>query len=190
MRELSLHLLDICENSVKAGASLVEIGVRASPEEDRLTLTVTDDGCGMSKEFLARVTDPFTTTRTTRKVGMGIPLFQMAAETAGGSFEIQSEVGRGTRVRAAFQLSHIDRAPLGNLPDTLCALLSDSTTNAGKQVDFLLDYAVGDRSFRFDTRELRAELGEGIPLDEPEILNFVRNLLEENIIEINGGAEI
>ena len=93
-------------------------------------------------------------------------------------------------MQATFQLSHIDRAPLGSLSETLCALLSDSTTNAGKQVDFLLDYAVEDRNFRFDTRELRTELGELIPLDEPEILNFVRNLLEENIIEINGGAEI
>lgn len=189
MRELSLHILDIAENSVKAGASLVEIGVRASPEEDRLTLTVGDDGCGMSPEFLAKVRDPFTTTRTTRKVGMGIPLFQMAAETAGGSFDIRSEVGRGTLVQAEFRLSHIDRAPLGDLGDTLSVLLAESAINAGKRVDFVLDYAVAERSFRFDTRELRRELGD-LPPDDPEVLSFVRNLLKENIKEINGGAEI
>ena len=187
MRELSLNILDIAENSVKAGASLVTIEVTA--EGGTLDIVVTDDGCGMSPEFLSRVTDPFTTTRTTRKVGMGIPLFKMAAELAGGSFAITSEEGKGTRVRASFELAHIDRPPLGSLADTVTALLAESTTNAGREVDFVLRYRVEGREFVFDTRELRSELG-GIPLDEPEILNFAANLLEENINEINGGAEI
>lgn len=178
MREIALNILDIAENSVKAKASLIEITVTA--KDNILTVTVTDNGKGMSKDFLEKVTDPFTTTRTTRKVGMGIPLFKDAAEMTGGSFEIESELGRGTRVTARFVLDSIDRAPLGDLSDTAVTLLSP-------EIDFVWVYTVDERSFTFDTREIKAELGD-IPIDSPEVISFLRNLLKENIDSINGGT--
>ena len=178
MREIALNILDIAENSVKAKASLIEITVTAA--DNILTVTITDNGKGMSKDFLEKVTDPFTTTRTTRKVGMGIPLFKDAAEMTGGSFEIESEPGRGTRVTARFVIDSIDRAPLGDISDTAVTLL-------GPDIDFVWVYTVNGRSFTFDTREIKAELGD-IPIESPEIISFLRNLLKENIDSINGGT--
>ena len=178
MGEIALNILDIAENSVKAKASLIEITVTAA--DNILTVTITDNGKGMSKDFLEKVTDPFTTTRTTRKVGMGIPLFKDAAEMTGGSFEIESEPGRGTRVTARFVIDSIDRAPLGDISDTAVTLL-------GPDIDFVWVYTVNGRSFTFDTREIKAELGD-IPIDSPEIISFLRNLLKENIDSINGGT--
>lgn len=176
MREIALNILDIAENSVKAGASLIEI--EAASACGILTVAVTDDGCGMDAEFLARVADPFTTTRTTRKVGMGIPLFKMAAETAGGTFSIESAKGKGTRVKATFEIGHIDRAPLGDLGSTASALLSDA-------YDFVLTVSAEYGKYVFDTRELKKEL-DGIPADSPEIVAFVREMINENIKAIGG----
>ncbi len=178
MREIALNILDIAENSVKARAKLVTVTITA--EKDTLCVEIADDGCGMDKEFLARVTDPFTTTRTTRKVGMGIPLFKMAAEMAGGKFSIQSEKGKGTVVRAEFGRNHIDRAPLGDIADTVITLLDED-----KGTDFVFDVTVDGKRFLFDTRELRREL-DGIPVNEPQVLVFVREMINENIINIGG----
>ena len=118
MQELSLNILDIAENSVKAGASLITVAVCYRPAADRLTVTITDDGCGMDAETVHKVTDPFYTTRTTRRVGMGLPLWKMAAEMTGGAMTVESAPGVGTTVTAVFGLSHIDRLPLGDLPQT------------------------------------------------------------------------
>lgn len=178
MRELALNILDIAENSVKAKARLVQILVQA--RDNILTIRIVDDGCGMDKEFLARVTDPFTTTRTTRKVGMGIPLFKMAAEMAGGSFDIVSEKGKGTAVTATFVLNHIDRAPLGDLADTVVTLLDEDSGT-----DFVFEVRIDEKEFLFDTRELRKEL-DGVPVNEPEVLVFVREMIKENIKDIGG----
>ena len=178
MRELALNILDITENSVKAKASLVTVLVQA--RNNTLTIRIEDDGCGMDAEFLARVTDPFTTTRTTRKVGMGIPLFKMAAEMAGGSFDIVSEKGKGTAVTATFVLNHIDRAPLGDLADTVVTLLDEDSGT-----DFVFEVRIDEKEFLFDTRELRKEL-DGVPVNEPEVLVFVREMIKENIKDIGG----
>ncbi len=178
MRELALNILDITENSVKAKARLVIIDIVA--QSNLLTITITDDGCGMDKDFLARVTDPFTTTRTTRKVGMGIPLFKMAAEIAGGEFSIASKPFEGTVVKASFQIDNIDRAPLGNLAETMVTLLSDEYPT-----DFLLRVTVDDKKFEFDTKELKRELN-GLSVSEPQILLFVKDMINENLMEIGG----
>lgn len=178
MRELALNILDIAENSVKAKARLVQILVQA--RDNILTIRIVDDGCGMDAEFIARVTDPFTTTRTTRKVGMGIPLFKMAAEMAGGSFDIVSEKGKGTAVTATFVLNHIDRAPLGDLADTVVTLLDEDSGT-----DFVFEVRIDEKEFLFDTRELRKEL-DGVPVNEPEVLVFVREMIKENIKDIGG----
>ena len=119
MTEISLNILDVTENSTRAGAKVVHITVDADEEKDLLTVIIEDDGCGMSKEQLASVKDPFFTTRSTRKVGLGVPFFREAALPAGGSFDITSEEGVGTKVTAEFQLSNIDRMPLGDITGTI-----------------------------------------------------------------------
>ncbi|NLZ24976.1 MAG: sensor histidine kinase [Clostridiales bacterium] len=183
MQELALNILDIVENSVKAQARLIEIDITAIG--NTLTIEIRDDGIGMAPEFLARVTDPFTTTRVTRKVGMGIPLFKMAAEMSGGDFSIESEEGKGTKVRATFMIDSIDRPPLGDLSETMVALLSESEQNSN--VEYILRFKCDDNvDFIFDTRELKEQLG-GIPVDTPEVLVFVRDFIKENTT-INRGA--
>ena len=181
MRELALNVLDIVENSVKAGAKNVLISIVA--EDNLLTITIKDDGKGMDEEFLGRVTDPFTTTRTTRKVGMGIPLFKMAAEMAGGQFDITSKKREGTTVTATFVLDHIDRMPLGNMAETIVTLLNDDFPT-----DYVLYVSIDGNEFEFDTKELREQL-DGVPVNEPEILLFVKDMINENITHI-GGAKI
>ena len=181
MEELSLHLLDLIQNSVKAGASLIEIII--TEKAGLLTIELNDNGCGMSEEFLQRVESPFTTTRTTRKVGLGIPLFKQAALMAGGDFGIISRQGEGTRIKASFEINNIDRAPMGDLAGTILGqVLSTPVTP-----DYRLLYAVEDASFEFDTRESRRQL-EGVPLDAPDVIAWMKDYLEEGIRELNGGA--
>lgn len=181
MEELSLHLLDLIQNSVKAGASLIEIII--TEKAGLLTIELNDNGCGMSEEFLQRVESPFTTTRTTRKVGLGIPLFKQAALMAGGDFGIISRQGEGTRIKASFEINNIDRAPMGDLAGTILGqVLSTPVTP-----DYRLLYAVEDASFEFDTREIRRQL-EGVPLNAPDVIAWMKDYLEEGIRELNGGA--
>ncbi|MDD3832202.1 MAG: ATP-binding protein [Clostridia bacterium] len=180
MRELSLHILDIVGNSVRAGATLITINI--TTVDNLLTIEIIDNGHGMSKELLDTVCDPFTTSRTTRKVGMGIPLFKMACQCAGGQFTIDSTRNVGTTVKATFLVNHIDRAPLGDLVSTMITLISED-------IDYLLDYQVDDRRTIFDTRQVKQELGD-IPIDSPEILIYIKDLLTENIITVNGGRNI
>lgn len=179
MRELSLNILDITENSLKANATLVNIDVIVF--ENTLTIAIKDNGCGMTPEFLAKVADPYTTTRTTRKVGLGIPLIKMEAEMAGGSFDITSQVGIGTTVTTTFAVDHIDRPPLGDVGETIMTLLTELNDTR-----IVFTYAANEQSFCFDTLELQQQL-EGIALDTPEILLFVKQMINENIMTINGG---
>ncbi len=183
LRELSLNILDITENSLKAGAENVRISVSA--EGNVLTIVIGDDGCGMDEEFLASVTDPFTTTRTTRKVGMGIPLLKMAAEMSGGEFTIKSAPGVGTTVTSSFMIDNIDRPPLGNIAETIASLVG----NIEDETNIVFEYAAFGKSFKLDTSEVRKEL-DGVPLNEPEVLIFLRDLINENIITENGGVSL
>lgn len=182
MRELSLNILDIAQNSISAQAKNITILVRASGGE--LTITIEDDGKGMSEEFLSKVMDPFTTTRTTRKVGMGLPLFKEAAESSGGSMKITSKLGVGTVVTASFQIDHIDRMPLGDLAGTMTILIM-----AKPEIDFVLEYAVEDRSYKFDTKEIKSIL-DGVPIESSEIITYLEGLINDNITQVNGGAVI
>ena len=150
MEELSLNILDIAQNSVRANATRVDITVAELPAEDRLVITINDNGCGMTPEQVAHVEGPFYTTRTTRKVGLGVPFFKMAALMTGGDFSIQSQVGKGTRVRAVFGLTHIDRMPLGNMADTMCILMG-----CNEQINFSFTYQVGGGGFTVSTRSCR-----------------------------------
>ena len=183
MTEISLNILDVAENSTKAGATLVTITVEADFGADQLTVTIEDNGCGMTPEQVERVTDPFFTSRTTRKVGLGVPFFKYAAESTGGSFRIDSTVGVGTTVTATFTLSHIDRMPLGDISTTIHTLVVYHP-----ETDFVYSYRYNDKSFTMDTREFKEILGD-ISFDTPEISAYILEFLNENKLETDGGAQ-
>ena len=174
MTEISLNILDVAENSTRAGASLVTILIDISSADDTLKVVIADDGCGMTPEQVAKVTDPFFKTSTTRKVGLGGPFFKMAAESSGGSFDIVSEVNVGTTVTAIFGLTNIDRMPLGDITSTIHNLIVYHPES-----DFYYRYTVNGESFTLDTREIREVLG-GVPFDVPEVSAYIREYLEEN----------
>ncbi|MBR6359015.1 MAG: sensor histidine kinase [Lachnospiraceae bacterium] len=181
MTELSLNVLDIVENSTKAKASLVFIGVEIDSAADSLIIRIDDDGCGMDSEQLARVTDPFFTTRTTRKVGLGVPFFKQSAEMTGGDFIITSEPGVGTKITARYVLSSIDRMPLGDMTATIHQLIL-----MHQDCDFLYRYSYDGKEFTLDTRELRVVL-EGVPFDVPDVSAYIKDFLTENTAEVNEG---
>lgn len=178
MRELALHLLDIVENSVSARADTIQILVQEDSQSDRLRMVVEDNGSGMDAAMLARVVDPFVTSRTTRKVGLGIPLLKAAAEACNGFFNITSTLGVGTRVEVEFQRSHIDRMPLGNLPATIITLVIGSP-----QVHWLFRYEVDGHIFEFDDEPVKQALA-GVPLSEPSVLAYLREMLEIGVDEV------
>ena len=175
MKELSLNILDVAKNSVSAGASLIEIFLEEN-DTGILTLTIRDNGCGMSEETLKGVTDPFYTTRTTRKVGMGLPLLKMAAEQAGGALSISSstkEGESGTRLLATFDTKNIDFTPIGDIISTVCILIAGSP-----KIDFDFHDISPKGSVTLRTAELRAVLGE-VSLAEPEVQTWIKGYLEE-----------
>lgn len=181
MKELSLNILDITHNSIKSKADCITIIVTESEKADKITITVEDNGCGMDEDFVAKVTDPFVTTRTTRKVGLGIPLIRQHALDTDGDFNIESKVGVGTKIYASFKLMHLDRAPLGDLPSTVVSLVS-----AAPDVRFVYKHKTDSGEFTFDTDEIKGELGD-ISLAEPEILTWIGEYIKENLQIINGG---
>jgi len=182
MRELSLHILDIVQNSISAQAKNISIEISEQVQADKLTIVITDDGKGMSEAFLAEVISPFATTRTTRKVGLGIPLFKEAAEETGGSFTIESKLGEGTRVCAEFGYSHIDRQPLGDIASVMYVLV-----HGNPNLDFYYKHNVEENEFIFDTKQIRSVLGEEVSLDRPEILSWISECLQDGIQELYGG---
>lgn len=174
MKELSLNILDITENSVKAGATLTEICVAENTET--LTVTITDNGCGMDEETVRGVTDPFYTTRTTRSVGLGLPLLKLEAEQTGGSMSISSttdKVTHGTKVEASFFKNHIDFTPLGDVISTVVTLIQGHP-----DTDFLFTHINGKNTVRLDTRELREVLGD-VSLAEYEVIKWIEEYLRE-----------
>jgi anti-sigma regulatory factor (Ser/Thr protein kinase) len=182
MLELSLHIMDLVQNSLTAGATRVEIRIEESLKEDRLAIEIQDNGRGIPKEMVSRVTDPFVTSRTTRPVGLGLSLFKEAADRCGGGMEIHSEMGRGTRVGVWFQLDHFDRAPLGNIGETMGVLI---TGNPG--VDFVYEHGVDGKRYRLETPAMKEILGS-VPLDDPAVLGFVRRDIEEGLRNIGAGT--
>lgn len=182
MQELSLHLLDIVQNSVTAGAKAVEIAIGVDRTADTLSIRIKDDGCGMDAQMLSRVSSPFTTTRTTRKVGLGVPMFRHSAEATGGHFTIQSQVGVGTELCAVYGLSHIDRAPMGDLAGTVLSLIV-----CNPEMDWRFSITEGAEEYAFDTREVRAVLGD-VPLNTPDVVSWMKADIEDGIQSLNGGA--
>jgi signal transduction histidine kinase len=179
MKELSLHINDMVENALRADATLVKVTIVEDPEDNRLIIKVSDNGKGMTKEVLARATDPFTTSRTTRPVGMGLSLFEAAAKRAGGSFSLLSKRNVGTVVIAEFQFDHIDRAPLGNMESTLVSIV----LSLG-DADLLYVHKKRGKEFRFDTRELRQKLGDWVPLNQLEVIRWLKGFLREPLKDL------
>ena len=175
MRELSLHLLDIAENSISAGASRIVISVREDLAADELWLEVSDNGKGMSPDMVEKVLDPFVTSRTTRKVGLGIPLLKQAAEACNGFLTLESEPGKGTKLIAKFQHSHIDRMPLGNLEDTFITLFLGTPA-----VNWVFKYQFNDQCFEFDDTEFKKALGD-LPLSDFRVIEFISNTITDGI---------
>jgi anti-sigma regulatory factor (Ser/Thr protein kinase) len=189
MREIALHLLDLAENSVAAGARNVTLSVSEDLKTDVLKTVIEDDGRGMDAETVKRVTDPFYTSRTTRKVGLGIPLFKEAAELTGGGMEIRSQPGVGTCVEVSFRHGHIDRMPLGRLEDTFLTLLSMHDA-----VHWVFRYTVqpgqGEaRSFEFDDAPVKETLGSEVPLTHPDVLAYLRETICEGMAEAREGLK-
>jgi hypothetical protein len=184
--EISLHILDVAENSLMAGADLVEIDLEQDAPADRLRLRIRDNGRGIGPDDLARVTDPFFTTRTTRRVGLGLALLLQTAEQTGGSFAIDSQQGQGTNLAVEFGLSHIDRPPLGDMAGTLVNLIIGRP-----EVDFVYRQRVvilaaggeDDDDFALDTREIKAAL-DGVPLSHPEVIDFLRGNLAAGLASL------
>ncbi len=178
MQELSMHILDIVENSTRADARLVEICITEDRMNDLLTIEINDDGAGMDRETLAKVLDPFYSTKRVRRIGLGIPLLAYAARTAGGDFHIDSKRGLGTRVRVRFRHSHIDRQPIGNMAETMVTLIAGNPAT-----DFIYNHANDHRKFSVDTREIRKEL-EDVPVNHPEVLKFIKEAIKDGLKEI------
>ena len=182
MQELSLNILDIAQNSVRAGAGLIRLTVSKQTKTARLSITIEDNGCGMDESQLKQVTDPFYTTRTTRKIGLGIPFFKMTAEMTGGTFEIRSKPNEGTIVTAEYHYEHLDMLPLGDIPSTIVTLIQGSP-----QIDFVYTYEVDDKTFTLDTREIKQVL-EGADIASNEVLTFLKDMIRENCGEIDNAV--
>jgi len=183
MEELSLNILDIAQNSIAANATQVELDVEENDGSDQIILRVTDNGNGMNEEFLSAVENPFFTTRTTRKIGLGISFLKEAAEMTGGRFEIKSKTGEGTTVTALFIKSHIDRQPIGNLTETIITLIS-----LNPEIDFIIRYKVNENEFVFSTQEVREMLGDDASINSPAIISFLTEYIHQHIENLSGGA--
>ena len=179
MRELSLHILDVAQNSISAEATVIELEINENIKKDLLTIKISDNGKGMDEDTASKVVDPFYTSRTTRKVGLGIPMFKSNAEMCDGTFELRSTLGVGTEVFVSFKYSHIDRVPLGNMPETIMALvMSDLRT------DIYYKHIFNNKEFVFSTREIKKVLGHDVPLSEVEVLLWIKEYVEEGLKEL------
>ncbi len=178
MRDISMHILDIIGNSVRAKASLIEVSVIERIKEDTLVLKVKDDGCGMDDKTIKNALDPFFTSRKTRKVGLGIPLLQQNAQMSDGELVLKSKLGEGTTLIALFVRSHIDRPPLGDLPSAVSLMVSGNPT-----VEFVYTHVVDEEKFVFDSREIKQIL-DGVEITTPGVVKFLKQMVEENLNEI------
>jgi anti-sigma regulatory factor (Ser/Thr protein kinase) len=180
MEDLSLHILDIAENSVTAGATLIQIRLVERRAENSFFVEIEDNGKGIAEDLVDKALDPFFTSRTTRSVGLGLSLLSQSARETGGDIVIKSASGRGTTVTAQFRPAHIDMKPLGDITETLMVLIAG---NPEIDFTFTYDYDKGKQPFAFDTREIRADL-ENIPINAPEVLTVLRRNLSRFLTDI------
>lgn len=178
MREISLHIMDIAENGITAGADCIKIVVDEARNENRLEIVIDDNGKGISNNMIDKAIDPFVTTRTTRRVGLGLSLLKAAAERCDGKFTITSKPGKGTRISAVFQYDHVDRAPLGDMAGSVIILI---VGNPG--VDFVYTHLVDGNEFMLDTRDIKKEL-DGISLTNPTVIQHLTNSIKEGLSQL------
>ena len=178
MRELSLHIMDVIENGIAAGASLITLKISEDHKNNLLQVTIIDNGCGIPEELMDRVMDPFYTTRTTRRVGLGLSLFREASRRCEGEFHIESKVGKGTEVCATFQLDHIDMAPLGDMAGSITCLIMGNP-----EVDFVYVHKADNRLFEIDTRHIRQEL-EDLPMNNPKVIRYLTDSIDKFLREL------
>ena len=182
MLELAAHILDIAENSVRAGASLVEITIIEDEDKNIFSIEINDDGCGMTEEEIKKVFDPFYTTKKVRRVGLGVPMLSDAARRAGGDLRLTSVKGKGPNLKVTFELNHIDRQPLGDIVSTLIILIAGNSF-----VDFLYKHRHNDRQFLLDTRTIRKEIDD-LRINHPEILKYIRDVIDDGLNEVQSIA--
>lgn len=182
MNELALNILDIANNSIAAGASEIVIEIVEDEKKDLLSIKITDNGYGIPKDKLNEVTNPFYTSRKTRKVGLGLPLIKQIANDCGGDIKIESEKGY-TCINIWMQYSHIDRPPLGNIIDTLITIIFAN-------IDLIYKHYYNQKMYYFSTLELKKNLGNDIPLNIPIVLEFVKKELNEGLANLYGGVNI
>jgi anti-sigma regulatory factor (Ser/Thr protein kinase) len=182
MKDISLHILDLVQNSIAAGATLIKITIQDIPQDGLIIVEICDNGSGMDKEQVKQVSDPFYTTRTTRKVGLGIPLFKASAEATGGQFEISSQKGSGTTIRAVFHSSHIDCLPIGSMEDTMAVLIF-----CNPNVDFIYTHEYSDSQFLLSTEEIRQYLGN-LDIFHPDVIAWIKEYISQGLEEIYGGV--
>lgn len=178
MLELSMHILDIVENSTRAGARLIKINIAEDIKEDNFSIEIKDDGAGMNEDTLRKTLDPFFTTKKVREIGLGLPMLSYSAKSTGGDFTIESKEGEGTRVVTEFKHSHIDRQPLGDITGTLITLIAGNP-----EVDFVYCHRNGAETYTLDTRDIRRAL-EDIPINNTGVLKLIRGNIEEGLKEI------
>lgn len=179
MKDLALHILDIVQNSIAAGSTLIEIAIDERLDLSETEIQIRDNGKGIPAEMLPQVTDPFVTSRTTRKVGLGLPLLKQNAEQTGGHLTIGSEPGKGTKLKVVFKADHIDMPPWGDLSGVVILLACGNP-----EIDFYYIHRTPKGEFEFDTREIKNQL-EGVPINEPQVRRFLKEMVDENLLEIN-----
>ncbi len=173
MEDLSLHILDIAENSVAAKADKIEIRITEDKKKDLLSIEVQDNGVGMDKETLEKAVDPFYTSKTVRRFGFGLSLLSEAAKAANGHLSVKSQTGKGTRLKAVFQHSHIDRQPLGDIAQTIITLIIGNP-----EIDFIFEHIINGRAYYLDTRTIKKELNE-MPINSPAGIRMIREDLKK-----------
>lgn len=182
MKDISLHLMDIAQNSIVAGADRISINMKVYGIPEKLYLEILDNGKGMDKEFLQKVTDPFKTTRTTRDVGLGIPLLKQSTQMAGGDLTLYSEPNKGTKLQASFEVNNIDRIPLGDISETLTMLIS-----ANKNISWTIQFSCQNEDIILDTDQIK-ELLDGVPMDNKDVLKWIQNTISDSIKLVFGGV--
>jgi anti-sigma regulatory factor (Ser/Thr protein kinase) len=178
MKDLSLHILDIVQNSISAGAQNIGIVINEDKLKNEFGITISDDGSGMGEDELTKATDPYFTSRTTRKVGLGVPLFKQNAERTGGRFAITSEKGKGTTVNAVFGYDNLDRPILGDITGVVVILVT-----ANPELDFAYQHTTEKGTYIFDTKKIKLIL-EDTPINHPQVGKLLKEMLKENLKDI------
>ncbi len=179
MKELAMHVYDLMENSTAANSTEVKLTIRDSLKDNIYAFTIEDNGKGMTPEFMAKVTDPYTTSRTTRKVGLGLPLIKMNTENCGGGMKLQSEVGKGTRLDFWFQHNHWDRPPMGDLAGTIVMLCA-----AHEDIHIIYKHITDEDEFVFDTDEIHDAL-DGMSMNDVKVMGWLKDMVQENLEAIH-----